>query len=511
MSLFSSKNTYHLEGGRNLHSILDQTLYKMPTVQTPVTWADAVEGTLITGSIGSGKSSGAGRHIALAMLQNGFGMLVLCAKPGEADTWRKYAAETGRSDDLVTFDKDSSLKFNVLEYKLKRSGKGAGETINIVNALMSLNEQNRIHLSGGDGKEEPFWNNSLRRIISRAIDLLRAANEDVSIANMRKVVALSFDEADMRMYHDLVSKMNTERDIDPQERKEAKDALLEWAKSNYFVWLIQYVSNLDIQDGDTDLLLNYWMRELPKLSDRTKSIIIESFLGIVEPFLNKGILRTHFSQGLSEELKPEHIYTQNKVVVLDFSIKEYGIAGGYAASIYKTTFQAAMERRDLSQETNPKPVGLFIDEYHNFVTKDDSSFQTTCRSSWVANVIITQSIQNLYFTMSGNMPMAEAKSLLGNLNLKIFCCNSEADNNEWASNMIGKHYAYLQNIQIDKQENISQTQNKQLVRRVAAEEFTTLKTGRKQNKHIVEAIIFKAGKVWGRDQENYALVEFKQG
>ena len=45
-----------------------------------------------------------------------------------------------------------------------------------------------------------------------------------------------------------------------------------------------------------------------------------------------------------------------------FALKEFGIAGIYAATIYKTTFQAAMERRDVEEETNPRPVGLWIDE-----------------------------------------------------------------------------------------------------------------------------------------------------
>jgi hypothetical protein len=42
------------------------------------------------------------------------------------------------------------------------------------------------------------------------------------------------------------------------------------------------------------------------------------------------------------------------------------------------------------------------------------------------------------------------------------------------------------------------------------DEFTTLRTGRSINDHIVEAIIFKAGKTWGDKEENFALVEFKQ-
>ena len=511
MNLNPFKKSQILIGGESSESLLDQTLYTFPNTKTPVSWADAIEGTLITGSTGSGKSSGAGRHIALSMLRSGFGMCILCAKPGEAKIWEGYANEANRIDDLVVFNKQSGLKFNFLEYELKRLGEGAGETINIVNALMNLNEQNRIHLSGGDGKEEPFWNNSIRRLISRSIDLLKQSSEEVSISNIRKVISMSFTDDDLGFYNLLKSKIEVEKEIDQKERNKAKDDLEGWRRSNYFVKCIEHIKSSKHNNEDVNTLLNYWLFEFPKLSERTRSIIIESFMGIVEPFLNQGILKDHFSGGSSEDLKPENIILHKKIIVIDFSAKEFGFAGIYASSIYKTTFQAAMERRNIDEETSPKPVGLWIDEYQNFVSPmTDSLFQTTARSSWVASVYITQSIQNLYFAMGGKMPEARTKSLLGNLNLKIFCSNSDFENNEWASKMIGQHLIYRQNISTDKNSDISQTQNQEKDFRISPEDFTTLKTGRKKNKNIVEAVIFKAGKSWGREEENYAVVEFKQ-
>ena len=74
---------------------LDKILYEVPNTDTEITWADAVEGTLIMGATGSGKSSGPGRHIALAMLRKGFGFCVLCAKKDEKERWLNYAEESG--------------------------------------------------------------------------------------------------------------------------------------------------------------------------------------------------------------------------------------------------------------------------------------------------------------------------------------------------------------------------------------------------------------------------------
>lgn len=61
------------------------------------TLRDAVRGVQIFGGIGSGKSSGSGRTLALSLLKSGFGGLVLTGKVGETALWvEDYARRTGR-------------------------------------------------------------------------------------------------------------------------------------------------------------------------------------------------------------------------------------------------------------------------------------------------------------------------------------------------------------------------------------------------------------------------------
>ena len=102
------------------------------------TLRNAVEGVQIFGGIGSGKTSGSGRMIASSFLKNGFGGIVLCAKPDEADEWIRYARECGREDDLILFREGSEWRFNPLHYETTRSGKGAGLTMNITELCMTV-------------------------------------------------------------------------------------------------------------------------------------------------------------------------------------------------------------------------------------------------------------------------------------------------------------------------------------------------------------------------------------
>jgi len=159
--MFFNKNSQSQDNEQGLEAILDQTLYEVPCTGEEITWADAVEGTLIMGATGSGKSSGPGKHAAMAMLRSGWGFCILCAKTDELSRWQKYIRDHAleRADDLVILNKDSGLKFNFLTYELTRAGKGADEILNAINTIMSLNQQNKVYQSGsgGQGKEEPFW------------------------------------------------------------------------------------------------------------------------------------------------------------------------------------------------------------------------------------------------------------------------------------------------------------------------------------------------------------------
>ncbi|WP_442267615.1 type IV secretory system conjugative DNA transfer family protein [Tenacibaculum sp. ZS6-P6] len=507
-------------GSKNKHQsyedLLDTPLYKIPKTDTVITWADSIEGTLITGAIGSGKSSGAGRHIAHAMLKSGFGMVILCAKKDERRRWMRYIEEVApdRSEDVVIFDKQSNLRFNFLDYEMHREGEGAGEILNIVEFLVGLSDAVRVYQSGsGRGKNEEYWDLSLRMLISRCISVLRLSGEEISIFNMRRLVSSRFVEGEPEYYRKL-ERLAADPKIDPDKRHKAQTEINTWIEDRYFLQILLKISNRTLNANDRDqanLVINYWLQELPKIGEKTSGIIVSSFMGIVEPFLNNGILKDQFTNGLSEELLPENIYEQNKIVIIDFPIKEFKLAGVLAATIYKTVFQECMERRDVENEENPKPVGIFIDEYHLFCNpQKDSIFATTSRSSWVASVYITQNINNIYFIMGSEQPESRAKSLLGNLNLKYFASNDNYDTNLWASQMIGQHKVDFEHLSFSKDMEISKSKNQQMQYRVTPDHFTTLKTGRKSNKYIVENIVFKAGKTWGKNKQNFALVGFKQ-
>ncbi|TXB61355.1 type IV secretory system conjugative DNA transfer family protein [Phaeodactylibacter luteus] len=492
---------------------LDKPLVKFSP--DPADWwciREAFEGVQIFGGIGSGKSSGSGKTLAKAFLKNGFGGLVHCAKPEEKATWLQYAEETGRSDDIIVFEEGSPYQFNPLQYELTREGKGAGEVFNLSNLFMEIYKMGNRFTGASSGDKDRYWDNALRRSLNRMILLLKLADKEVSIANMRAIMSSAPNE-------DLTNALSDYTD-------EQWDQLY---NTNYCIECILDASakveqvREELEDGNQDkaqvleeleqdyaLVYAYFLREFAKADEKTRSIVAESFLGLAEPFI-MGVLKTHFASGLT--LSPEVTFG-GKIIILNFSVKEYLDSGMYAQGIFKLLWQQAVERRDTNRY--PNPAFLWVDESQYFVNEYDTIFQTTARSSRVATVFLTQNISNYYSQMGGgDSSKSKVNSLLGNLSTKIFHANNDSVTNEWASNVIGKAMITLRSDSQNRKNFALMADSKgtsysgHLLPQVLPMEFTTLWSGGKQRNYTVQAIIQVKGRKWSNGA-NFFEVEFSQ-
>ena len=457
---------------------------------------NAVEGVQIFGGIGSGKSSGSGKTIAKSFLKNGFGGVVLCAKPDEKESWIKYAKETRREDDLIIFEKGGEYEFNPFEYEMTRPGEGAGEIFNLSNLFMAIYKMgNRFSGSGDSNESERYWDNALKRTMNQMLQLLKLAKEEISVANMKQLIISAPTENEVENLSQL-----------------SDDDLFSWAEENYCVECIikasQNITTLTEEEEYSDVH-NFFMNQFANLPEKTKSTIIESFLGIAEPF-SRGILKDYFSKGTN--LKPE-VTHEGKIIILNFPVKEYLQAGVYAQGIFKLLWQQAAERRNSNEDL--LPIFIWVDEAQLFLSDYDQVFQTTARSSRACTVFISQNISNYYAVLGGTNPKPKIDSLLGNLNTKIFHCNNDAVTNQWASNTIGKEFISIRSEGKQKKQfgllddSKSVGYSQQLLPQVIPTEFTLLRSGGKPNNYKVQAIIQVNGRKWS-EGKNYKRVIFSQ-
>lgn len=446
---------------------------------------DALTGVSVFGATGSGKTSGVAKHLAMGYLANDFGGLVLCAKKEERFQWEQWARDTGREDDLVIINAGGQARFNFLDWEASRAGEGGGLTINIV----ALLDEIAGAIAGGAGKDESggdnkFFDDALHHMNTNLVDLPIFAGLPVSLPLLRSIVVTA-----------------------PTNLKELEDP--DWQKSSTCAAIIaEAEKKLNKADpeirSDFEECKNYWLREFPVLSEKTRSIIVLSFSMLVRPFITRP-LRRLFSTDTN--VKPEDAFA-GKIIIVDLPVQEFRLAGRVANLAWKYCFQVAVLRRMQPARGYLRPVFLWADEAQNFVSDFDAEYQAVARSAGGCTVYLTQNRES-YRRVLGNDDGVD--SLLGNLQSKFFCQNS-GDTNEWAAKLLGERYVQISGTNVSRSDQGASggvTRSEQRRYFVEPAQFTTLKRGGDAYGFQVETIVYKGGHLF-EDGLPFRLLTFSQ-
>ena len=150
-------------------------------------WRTLVEGTVIIGGPGSGKTTTVGSNLAMGILQTpNSGGLILCAKSTETDNWLHYADICGRSKDVIRFCESSSHVFDPLHYEFSmREGRGKGDVESTIDLISTLASVGKGEMSHG---HDPFWQLGLENLIRNVVKQLQLAGEPISIATIDRAI-----------------------------------------------------------------------------------------------------------------------------------------------------------------------------------------------------------------------------------------------------------------------------------------------------------------------------------
>lgn len=446
---------------------------------------DALTGVCVFGATGSGKTSGIAKHLALGYLANDFGGLVLCAKKEECQQWQQWARDTGREADLVLVNGSGQARFNFLDWEAARAGEGGGLTINIV----ALLDEIAGAIAGSAGKDEgggdnKFFDDALHHLLTNLVDLPIFAGLPVSLPLLRSIVTTA-----------------------PTTLKDLQDP--DWQKTSTCAAIIaeaeQKLSKATPEERqDLEECKNYWLREFPVLSEKTRSIIVLSFSMLVRPFITRP-LRRLFSTDTN--VRPEDAFA-GKIIIIDLPVQEFRLAGRVANLAWKYCFQVAVMRRMQPKNAFLRPVFLWADEAQNFVSDFDAEYQAVARSAGGCTVYLTQNRES-YRRVLGNDDSVDA--LLGNLQAKFFCQNS-GDTNEWAAKLLGERWVQVASTSANRNEqgaggSVSRSEQRRYF--VEPSRFTTLKRGGDVNAFLVECIVYKGGHLF-EDGQPFRLLTFNQ-
>ncbi len=376
----------------------------------------AAEGVFITGGIGSGKSSGSGALIAKSYLSAGFGGIVCCANVDEADRWRRYAEETGRTQSLVVMDKSLAHRFNFLEYQM---AVGRGSTFEAVAVLLDiLKAAEGRHEGGSDGKDA-FWEQTLRELLRHSLAPLWAAYGRITLPEL------------MRFVH---ARPTSKEQLNPNGS---------WIETSFWAQTVRLAEQggaFPIDREDFDPVWQYWTGSMLNADQRTPGNIVQTLTARLDPFLT-GDLRRLFTT--HSTFLPELTF-EGAVIVLDLSAHAWGEEGILAQHIVKVMWQKAMQKRPKTDQA--RPCFCFADECQYFLAATDQAFASTARACRALNVYLTQNLPGIYARIGGPNAQNVTDALLGNLATKIFHAQPDPRTAEWAAGMIGKAVLWRENV-----------------------------------------------------------------
>ena len=394
----STINTYsedkiNLESSLNLlvgHDNLSNTNIIIPE-------SGLYQNFLITGTIGSGKTSSAMYPFTKQFIKynsehpdNKLGMLILDVKGNFHKQVLDFADFFHIKNDVITIELNSYVTYNPLH---KPDLKPQILANRLKNILTLFSENN----------SESYWLDKAEQAISHSIVLCRLYNDGyVTFSEIHKLITVE------EYYKE---KINVLRNL----------------------FLNFKLSHKDIYELNS--ALDFFEKEFFSLDQRTLSILKSEITRITGIFISDYDVLNTFSPSKKDLTFTgfKDILRDGKIVVLNLNISEYKNLSKIIAAYLKLDFQTEV-MNNLAHDCC-KPSVFICDEYAEFVTKNDSDFFSLSREAKCINIVSTQSYSSLKNSLKDD---SSVKVIVQNLINKIWFRTDDIFTIEEAQKQLGK-------------------------------------------------------------------------
>ena len=314
---------------------------------------------LITGAIGSGKTSSAMYPITQQLIsykansqKEKLGMLILDVKGNYHYQVSEYAKLYGREDDVITIEISGKYKYNPIDNTS-------------LSPSVIANRLKTILLLFSPNNTESYWIDKSETVLTEAIKLCRLYNDEY----------VTFKEI-----HQLITDFN-------------------YYSSKIMLLRNMFIKNKFSKTQVCDLLsaINFFEKEFFTLDSRTLNILKSEITRITNSFISDSNILSTFCPIKANNNFPgfKHVINNGKIVVLNMNINEYRNLSKIIATYLKLDFQAEVLRQLANKNINPHPVIFISDEYSEYVSATDANFFSQSRESKCINIISTQSYTSL--------------------------------------------------------------------------------------------------------------------
>jgi len=352
---------------------------------------------LITGTIGSGKTSSAMYPFTEQLIKYNskntnkkIGMLILDVKGNYYKQVRKYVEKYNLLNDLKVIELGGKETYNPLDKP------------NLKPSILSNRLKTILELFS-ENNSESYWLDKAEQILTEAIKLCRLYNNGyVTFEEIHKIITIDG-------YY-----------------KEKINILKEIFIKNKFTLSQVYELNT---------ALEFFQKEFETFDQRTLAILKSEITRITNTFISDyDALKTFCPSKQNQTFKGfRDVVEQGKIVVLNMNIAEYRNLSRIIAAYLKLDFQAEV-MQSLSKEIN-RTTAFICDEYAEYVTKTDSDFFSLSREAKCINIVSTQSYSSIKNTLKDD---TSVKVICQNLINKIWFRTDDSYTIDEAQKQLGK-------------------------------------------------------------------------
>ena len=343
---------------------------------------------LVTGTIGTGKTSSAMYPFTKQLLNMNIGMLILDVKGNFHKKVKEFA--NAQNKKIIIIELGGKYTYNPLDKP------------NLKPSILANRLKTILTLFSNQNTTDSYWLDKVELFLTECIKLCRLYNNNyVTFIELHKLINNS-------KY--LEEKISIVKDL----------------------FLSNSLNYSQVYDFKT--CLDFFTTEFKSLDQRILSIIQSEVSRITQLFVSDYEVSKTFCPSKEEISFSGFENLENNVVVFNMNIAEYRNLAKILATYLKLDFQSEVLMR-LAKKNIIKPVAFVCDEYHEYATQNDADFFSESREAKCINIISTQSYTSLLNSVREN---SAAKVIIQSLVNKIWFRTDDIFTIEEAQKQLGK-------------------------------------------------------------------------
>ena len=413
-----------------------------------ITTEDMATHILVTGGVGSGKTSCILAELVRENVRAGAAMLVFAGKATDAQTFERFIRQGGGASPL-RLGSDPNLYFPLLEY-LDGLGMSSPDIASVLKEAAAAMKQ-----SGEIGAESEDWQTRALDVITKTFILRRLVGPLSLIPLLKLLARLPHIPAQKKLRKEVLDGAGrpVPRSQHPEDGKLPEE------------WRVCTIPNVVLSPEWTEVVaaahqngafevqeaLHYMLSTWPQMNDRTATSITSQFIVLLsrlgqEPLLS--LLRAD-DASTKTAVTPDTLFVEGQHVIVDVPTTSNPESGRAAQAMFQRAMRLAMVHRERNADgdiVGPLVVGM-LDEFQQSVSDAKSLVELLqiSREFKYGLVLSTQNVSNVVFRFGQD----GANAILGLPETKIAARNTDMPTCRMISDAVGLEEREVKSVQRD--------------------------------------------------------------